>query len=404
MDWSVALVHGRIHALTFAFGSVDSVWRSTTRCTCSTRPRFKPGTPLQRLSKGLEESRRSLWLGFLTTLMAFALMLLSKFPGLRELALFAETGLAVAFAATLVLVVPVGARWGLQHLSAIPSWMLALGAVRPPPLLAWGTVVAVIAVAAVSIPRLQFDGELRHLDAQRPATLAENEEDRKRFGLQGTDSLVVARGATVEDALRLSNRVARTLCRRSSAATSRTWSPSSSFLPSLQSQTTRRARLADLDVTAARAALTRGRAAGVLQGASTRSGARWNRPAPEDPARPVGRPGPHLSGNPGQAAAALFQLRLHRGHLVRALSAVGGGRAAARAPAGDGRHRWGALAADTVVQIPKQLALLSGVGLLLNLLVLAFAYRSTGLALLACLPGALGLLGTLAILALLRVP
>ena len=47
----------------------------------------------------------------------------------------------------------------------------------------------------------------------------------------------------------------------------------------------------------------------------------------------------------------------------------------------------GALAADTVAQIPKQLALLSGVGLLLNLLLLAFAYRSPSLALLACLPG-----------------
>ena len=56
----------------------------------------------------------------------------------------------------------------------------------------------------------------------------------------------------------------------------------------------------------------------------------------------------------------------------------------------------GALAADSVAQIPKQLALLSGVGLLLNLLVLAFAYRSIGVALLACLPGALGLLETLA--------
>ena len=57
-----------------------------------------------------------------------------------------------------------------------------------------------------------------------------------------------------------------------------------------------------------------------------------------------------------------------------------------------------------MAQIPKQLALLSGIGLLLNFLLLVFAFRSIGEAFLACLPGALGLLGTLAILSLLHIP
>src|SRR5262249_18817024 len=160
-------------------------------------------------------------------------------------------------AATLTRVGPMGAGGGLRPLSGIPSWMLALGAMRLPPLLAWGTVVAVIAVAALSIPRLQFDGELRHLDAQRPVTLAEYEEIRKRFGLQGTDSLVVARGATVEDALRLSDRVGRTLLQAQQRGDVSHVVSLSSFLPSLQSQAARRSRLADLDLPAARATLAR---------------------------------------------------------------------------------------------------------------------------------------------------
>ena len=132
-------------------------------------------------------------------------MLFSRFPGLRELALFAGTGIAFAFAATLTLVVALGARWGLRDSSPIPRWMLGLQALRLSPLLAWSIVILVVAVSAVSLPRLRFDGELRHLDAQRPATLAEYEEVRKRFGLQSSDSLVVARAATAEDALRLSD-------------------------------------------------------------------------------------------------------------------------------------------------------------------------------------------------------
>src|SRR5215471_3882093 len=143
---AVALVHGRIHVLTFAFGSVLIGIAIDYPMYLLNAASVQAGTPIQKMAAGLEESRCSLWLGFLTTLMAFGLMLLSKFPGLRELALFAGAGIAVAFAATLVLVVPIGARWGLRNLSAIPSWMLALGAVRPPPFLAWGTVVAVIAV------------------------------------------------------------------------------------------------------------------------------------------------------------------------------------------------------------------------------------------------------------------
>jgi len=64
----------------------------------------------------------------------------------------------------------------------------------------------------------------------------------------------------------------------------------------------------------------------------------------------------------------------------------------------------GSLAAETVAQIPRQLVLLTGVGLLLNLLLLGFAYRSVRLAIAACLPGCLGLLATLAALSAMRVP
>jgi predicted exporter len=403
---TVALVHGRIQALTFAFGSVLIGIAIDYPIYLLNAASVQKGAPFQRMSAGLGESRRSLWLGFLTTLIAFALMLLSKFPGLRELALFAGAGIAVAFATTLILVVPIGARWGFQQLSAIPRWMLALRAIRPPVPLARGIVVAVIAVAAVALPRVQFDGELRHLDAQRPATLAEYDEVRKRFGLQGTDSLVLARGATVEDALRLSDRVARTLLQAQQRGEVSHVLSLSSFLPSLQSQMERRARLATLDVAAARATLTR--LSGQLGFSERAFDAFWH----EVESVRSGEISPVEPADLAHTSLGALVTRLLRcsgsGCIVvtsfepARVSAVAGlrGDLPPEAVVIDG----GALAADAVAQIPKQLALLSGVGLLLNLLLLAFAYRSTELAVLACLPGMLGLLGTLAILSLLHIP
>ena len=403
---AVSLAHGRIHALTFAFGSVLIGIAIDYPIYLLNAASVQAGTPLQRMSAGLEESWRSLWLGFLTTLIAFGLMLLSRFPGLRELALFAGAGIAVAFTATLILVVPFGARWGLQHLSAIPSWMLALGAVRPPPLLARGAVASLIVLAAVSIPRLQFDGELRHLDAQRPATLAEYEEIRNRFGLQGTDSLVVARGDTVEDALRLSDRVARTLLEAQQRKDVSHVVGLTSFLPSLQSQAARRSRLATLDIPAARSELVR--VSGQLGFSDGAFDPFWRevesvRSGEIAPLRPEDLE--HTS-----LGALVRRLLRCSGSGCIAVTTFDPSRPSAVA---DLRRELppevvlldgGALATETVAQIPRQLALLSGVGLLLNLLLLAFAYRSTGLALLACLPGALGLLGTLAILGLLHIP
>lgn len=403
---SVSVILGHVHALTFAFGSVLIGIAIDYPIYLLNAASVQAGGPLDRMSVGLRESWRSLWLGFITTMIAFALMLLSKFPGLRELALFAGAGIAVAFAATMVLVVPIGARWGMRQLSAIPPWMVALRTTNPRPVLAWTVVVGMLVVAAVSLPRLRFDGELRHLDAQRPATLSEYGDVRKRFGLQGVDSLVVVRGANVEEALRLSDQVAQVLADAQDRGAISHLVSLGPFLPSRATQLSRRARLAALDEPTARATLERAaRQAGFADGAfepfwreveSVRTG-RTSPVTPEDLAQTsLGSLVTRLlrCSSSGCIAVSSFEPGS-----AAAVTDVGG-RLPPEAVIIDG----GALAAATVAEIPRQLALLSGVGVLLNLVLLGFAYRAVGLALLACLPGALGLLGTLATLALMHIP
>ncbi len=403
---SVASIQGRIHPLTFAFGSVLIGIAIDFPMYLLNAASVHAGSPLQRLAAGLRESRRSLWLGFITTMMAFALMLFSRFPGLRELALFAGTGIAFAFAATLTLVVALGARWGLRDSSPIPRWMLDLQLLRLPPLLAWSIVILVVAVSAVSLPRLRFDGELRHLDAQRPETLAEYEEVRKRFGLQGSDSLVVARAGTVEDALRLSDAVGRVLHRAQRDGDVSHVLSLSSFLPSLRTQKERQGRLQGLDVSAA---------ATALDDAAGRFGFTEHAFEPFWRGVEAVRSGETSPLEPGDLAQTSLD------SLVRRLLRCSSSGCIAVTPFDPARPSvipelksrlppevtvidGGALAAETVAAIPKQMALLSGVGLLANLVLLVFAFRSARLALLACAPGALGLLGTLTILSLTHIP
>ncbi len=100
---AVALAQGRIHALTFAFGSVLMGVGMDYPLYLLNAASVHPGEPLERMRTGLDETWQSLWLGFLTTLIAFLMMLLSQFPFLREAALFAGAGLVTSFAATLIL-------------------------------------------------------------------------------------------------------------------------------------------------------------------------------------------------------------------------------------------------------------------------------------------------------------
>jgi predicted exporter len=404
--FAVAAVERRIHPLTFAFGSVLIGIAIDYPMYLFNAAAAEPGTPSQQLAAAVAGSRRSLTLGCVTTLMAFGLMLFSGFPGLRELAVFAGAGILCAFAATMTLGVSLGAAWGLRGPSPVPRWMTRLHALRVPPILAWTLLLSVLCASAVALPRLRFDGELRRLDAQRPETLAQYEEVRSRFGLQGSDSLVIARGASPEEVLQLSDAVGRVLENARAAGKVSHVLGLDLVLPSLQTQRSRREGLGKLDVSLARVQLDK-----AAESVGFRPGAFepfWR--AVEEARSPEAS---FLL--PGELEATAL------GPLVRRLlrCANDGCLAAStfdptqasvvpelrrQLPRGTRVIDGGALAAETVARIPEQLALLSGVGLLSNVLLLVAAFRSLRMALLACAPGAVGLLGTLATLSLLDTP
>jgi uncharacterized protein len=403
---TVVLVQRHIHVLTFAFGSVLVGIAIDYPLYLLNAVSVQRGTQLERMSAGLESTWRSLWLGFSTTLIAFVMMLLSQFPGLRELALFAGGGIVVAFVATLTLLVPLCVVWGPKQWPAPPPWMPTLRQRVVAPWMACGAALLVLAASLVLAPTLRFDGELRHLDAQRPETLAQFEEVLARFGLGETDSLVVARGGTVQEALAINDAVGSVVNRLTAAGTVSGAVGVGSFLPAVGTQQQRAKRLSAMDILRAKTRLSD---AAVKAGFSpTAFDAFWAEVAairngqiapltPGDfdktPLEPLLKRMLRCSAA-GCLAVTPLQLRdpLQVASLAREL------------PSGAALLNAHALAENTVARIPRQLALLSGLGLLLNVVLLAFAYRSLRLALIACLPGCLGLAGTIAILAAIHVP
>jgi predicted exporter len=403
---AVVLVQGHIHALTFAFGSVLIGIGIDYPVYLLNAASVHRGSPLERMSAGLAETWRSLWLGFFTTLIAFLMMLLSHFPGLRELALFAGGGIVTSFAVTLILLVPLCAVWGPRRWYGIPRWMPRLQRPSIKPWMAGGTALVLLAASAVLAPKLRFDGELRHLDAQRPRTLADFEQVMDRFALRGADSLVVARAGSEQEVLALNDAVGNLI--RHSA-----WSGSApgaisvgSFLPAVATQRARAQRLAALDLPRAQARLS---AAAVEAGfLPTAFDGFWAEVA----AVRAGKVAPLRSVDFERTSLEPLLKRMLRCSAQACIAVTpvqprGPGQVASLArdlPSGAVLLNAGMLAENTVAKIPRQLALLSGVGLLLNVLLLAFAYRSPRLAMVACLPGFLGLAGTMAILAAFEIP
>ncbi len=403
---TVVLVQRHIHALTFAFGSVLVGIAIDYPLYLLNAASVQRGTQLERMRAGLESTWRSLWLGVSTTLIAFVMMSLSQFPGLRELALFAGGGIVTAFVATLTLLVPLCAVWGPKRWPDPPRWMPALGRRTVAPWMACAVSLAVLMVAIALAPTLQFDGELRHLDAQRPETLAEFDQVLERFGLGEADSLVAARGGTVQEALAINDVVSSLINQLTAAGTVSGVVGVGSFLPAATTQTERAKRLSAMDVLRAKTRLSE---AGVEAGFSPTAfdgfwtevtTVRAGRLAPLTPSDFEKTPLEPLlkrmlrCGAQGCLAVTSLHVRdaAQVGSLARAL------------PSGAALLNARALAENTVAKIPRQLALLSCFGLFLNVALLAFAYRSVRLAILACLPGCLGLAGTIAILAATHVP
>ena len=196
------LVFGRLHVLTLAFGStvigvaIDYPLHLLHHYALAGDARPE---------RAFANVRAAVGLGAATSIAGLAALGASDFPGLRELAVFAATGLAAAVAATSLAarLLPVGLapsalQAGIAH--RLGLGVEALGR-RPRALL--GILAAVLALAAWGASQRSVAGDVFALNVPLDAAaLAEDRAVRREAGIPSSGTLVFVRGRDDQAALR----------------------------------------------------------------------------------------------------------------------------------------------------------------------------------------------------------
>lgn len=228
---------GEVHGLTLAFGaaligvSVDYAVHFHCHQVFAPDPR------------GARATLRGIWNGLLlgaaTTVVGFVALMVSTFPGLRQLAVFAAFGISAALLATHAFLPSLAARasaptaasqWLVRRLRAALApysrhrWWLALPS------------VAVAIVAAFGLPRLSWNDGVADLQRLDPDLLAEDQALRARVVRYEQRRLVVAWGVDEEAALQASDRVARVLDAAQEEGVLTGWRGVATFVPSARHQ------------------------------------------------------------------------------------------------------------------------------------------------------------------------
>jgi len=203
---------GRVDGLTLAFGASLVGVAIDYSIHVIDHQRLEPTTGPREIVARL---RPSLVLGALTTMASFAGLVLTSFPGFREIGLLAILGVGASLCVTLW-VLPAFLAFETRDAPPLArrvasSFGDALSRLRRHrTALAVGTAVWALAAAAW-LPALRFDDDLSKLMDMDPALRAEEERVRARVTRSDTGRVVLALGADVEEALARNDRLARHL-------------------------------------------------------------------------------------------------------------------------------------------------------------------------------------------------
>jgi len=194
-------VLGKLHGITIAFGAtligicIDYPIHLLNHCRLS-------NTWSGKLPKDL---RNSLVMSCLTTLIGFAALGFSSFPGIRQIAFFAFSGILFAFVFTL-LIFPGLAQWAVGNAGGRVD-MIAGGVTRIRIGISMRRKTVLIAVAilccAALIPLkdLEVKTDVRALNSTDPETVQVDQAIRNKLPSSGFPLVIMTSGATEQEAL-----------------------------------------------------------------------------------------------------------------------------------------------------------------------------------------------------------
>ncbi|HJW11984.1 MAG TPA: hypothetical protein VJ598_09370, partial [Albitalea sp.] len=229
-----ALVFDKVHLITLVFGAslvgVAEDFGIHYFASRIGRPELAPQGLLRVLLPGL-------LLALATSVIAYLMLGLAPFPGLRQMALFSATGLAAAFATM--------ACWftlldrGAVRASAFADAIGASLARWPRVRVTRGSALlaGVLALlAAIGIARLKPNDDLRQLQASPPALLQSQREVQRLLQLPSAAQFLWVSGASTEEVLQREERLKPVLDAQVAAGTLKGYVALSDWVPSLARQ------------------------------------------------------------------------------------------------------------------------------------------------------------------------
>lgn len=237
---AVSLGFGVVHGITLGFGTAligEAVDYSIYLFVQSERSGADP-------QNWLIQFWPTIRLGVLTSIFGFASLLLSGFPGLAQLGLYAITGLiAAALVTRFVLPHMLPANFRIHDVSAIGVALSTL--VRRAPLLRWPAVLLLLAACAVLATQRGslWNNSLSGLSPLSPAEVALDTSLRADMGAPDVRYLVVVAGASREALLQRAEAVSAILQSLVDNGELAGYESPSRYLPSAAAQRARQASL-----------------------------------------------------------------------------------------------------------------------------------------------------------------
>ena len=230
-------VFGRVHGLTLAFGA------SMIGVSIDYSVHFFVHHTLFALSCPPAQTLRRIWpgltLGAATTVAGFAGLAGAGLPGLREVALFASTGILGALAATWLFLPQLVSSRPYDRLAVHAARWLGAAASRLAEARAgilWAVIGAVALAAVLGVPAAHWDDDVARLTHLDPVLVEEEEAIRSQIAPFEQRRFVLAEGDTLEAALRVNERMAAALDRAVEAGELIAFRSLAPLLPSAETQ------------------------------------------------------------------------------------------------------------------------------------------------------------------------
>lgn len=239
---TVLAMHDRIHLITVVFGA-SLIGEAVDYAIQFFATRLDAGAHWQA-ERGLERLLPGLAIALTTSLIGYGALMLTPFPAISQIALFAFTGLASAWL-SVVLLLPLLARAPGRHDGndiRLPQRLLRAWQDRATPRRVILLVSLLLATSMPGLLLLAADDDVRQLVA-RPSTLVEQETHiRALVGAAGSNRFFLVEGADDEDALRREEALTARLRARIGQGLAG-YTAVSGFVPSSATQASQRALL-----------------------------------------------------------------------------------------------------------------------------------------------------------------